>query len=57
MKLFVNLFKSRYLKSLGITSEYNYDTKVDVLVIGSDEVFNCFQSKEHTLHVKRLQSI
>ena len=44
MKLFVNLFKSRYLKSLGITSEYNYDTKVDVLVIGSDEVFNCFQS-------------
>ena len=44
MKLFVNLFKSRYLRSLGITSEYNYDTKVDVLVIGSDEVFNCFQS-------------
>lgn len=28
---------------LGITDKYAYRTKVDVLVIGSDEVFNCLQ--------------
>ena len=29
---------------LGITNKYHYRTKVDILVIGSDEVFNCTQS-------------
>lgn len=28
---------------LGVTNQYHFQTKVDVLVIGSDEVFNCTQ--------------
>lgn len=28
---------------LGVTRKYSYRTKVDVLIIGSDEVFNCTQ--------------
>lgn len=31
------------LPILGILNDMNYNTKVDVLVIGSDEVFNCLQ--------------
>ena len=40
-------FYERYqliLRKLGITSKMNYDTAVDTLVIGSDEVFNCLQT-------------
>ena len=29
---------------LGITDERNYSPEVDILIIGSDEVFNCVQS-------------
>lgn len=32
-----------YLKELQVFCERNYDTKLDTLVIGSDEVFNCMQ--------------
>lgn len=31
---------------LGIDENYHYHTKVDTLVIGSDEVFNCLQNSE-----------
>lgn len=43
-----NNFNERYeefLLDLGVTSEYKYDTSdLDMVVIGSDEVFNCLQS-------------
>lgn len=46
-----NLYKSELeikyeqcLLMLGVTNEYRYRTCVDVLVIGSDEVFNCIQT-------------
>lgn len=37
----------KYLSELGITRESNFDTAVDVQVIGSDEVFNCVQSNSN----------
>lgn len=44
-------YKKNYAKNnfpaLGITKEFNYNPKLDVLVIGSDEVFNCIQSNEN----------
>jgi hypothetical protein len=36
-------YKCEVLPLLGITDKKQYNTKVDVLVIGSDEVFNCTQ--------------
>lgn len=36
-------YASNYYPYLGITDEMNYSPKVDLLVIGSDEVFNCVQ--------------
>lgn len=36
-------FTSKYHKILELTEELNYTPKLDVLVIGSDEVFNCAQ--------------
>lgn len=35
-----------YLLQLDISKQKNYKPKLDVLVIGSDEVFNCLQSNE-----------
>lgn len=37
-------FANKYHRILGITKNYNYTPELDVLVIGSDEVFNCVQS-------------
>lgn len=43
--VYYNKFKSEWLKNiLGITDDMNYTPELDVLVIGSDEVFNCTQS-------------
>ena len=36
-------YKHEILPMLGISDEKHYNTEVDVLVIGSDEVFNCTQ--------------
>lgn len=36
-------YKHETLPLLGINDEYHYNTPVDALVIGSDEVFNCTQ--------------
>ncbi len=36
-------YSENYYPYLGITNEMNYTPEVDVLVIGSDEVFNCVQ--------------
>ena len=38
---------NNYLSLLNITDEYNYNTKIDTLVIGSDEVFNVIQSNKN----------
>lgn len=38
-----NEYKYETLSLLGIGNKRHYNTKVDVLVIGSDEVFNCTQ--------------
>lgn len=39
-------FGKKYLKYLDL-SKYNYNPKLDTLVIGSDEVFNCIQSNKN----------
>lgn len=39
-------FKEEYNSYLGITRRKNAHPKVDILLIGSDEVFNCLQSSE-----------
>ncbi len=36
-------FASRYMSMLGVTEDMNYSPKLDCLIIGSDEVFNCIQ--------------
>lgn len=36
-------FAAKYQKNLGLSSQPNYQPKLDVLLIGSDEVFNCVQ--------------
>lgn len=42
---FYERFVDQYLPKLGIHKDtFNYQTPVDVLVIGSDEVFNCTQA-------------
>ena len=52
------LFKSNYEKVhfpyLGITSEMNYSPELDLLVIGSDEVFNCVQNNTNVGFSKEL---
>lgn len=37
-------FSNKYNALLEINQSYNYNPKLDVLIIGSDEVFNCIQS-------------
>lgn len=41
---FIRVFKKEYLPMLGMAPELNYSPELDVLVVGSDEVFNCTQS-------------
>ena len=38
---------NKYFDLLGLTKEPNYNPKLDTLVIGSDEVFNCIQSNNN----------
>lgn len=40
-------FGKKYYPLLGLTDEPNYNPKLDTLVIGSDEVFNCIQSNKN----------
>lgn len=44
----------RYLKELGVTDERMENIPVDVLVIGSDEVFNCLQTNPAVGYSKQL---
>lgn len=43
-KEFFNKFKYACKHYLNITDEYHYQVPTDVLIIGSDEVFNCLQT-------------
>lgn len=45
---------NKYIELLGVTSERKYNTKVDTLVIGSDEVFNCLQTNKDVGYSKEL---
>lgn len=47
-------FYSDVLPLLGVTEEKNYRPKLDALVIGSDEVFNCLQANPDVGYSKEL---
>lgn len=36
-------YNTKFLPMLGVSSKFKYNTKLDALIIGSDEVFNLFQ--------------
>lgn len=43
---FCNAYRNNFLPEIGVYSEKNYCAKVDTLIIGSDEVFNCTQNNQ-----------
>ncbi len=47
-------FKKDFLPLLGVTEEKNYNPELDLLVIGSDEVFNCLQPNPEVGYSKEL---
>ena len=47
-------YVEKMLPVLGVTNEKKYRTKVDTLVIGSDEVFNCLQTNPDVGYSKEL---
>ncbi|MHB8077056.1 polysaccharide pyruvyl transferase family protein [Desulfosporosinus fructosivorans] len=53
-KTFSSLFDIKYFAMLGVSEIRKYRTKVDVLVIGSDEVFNCLQTNPKVGYSKEL---
>lgn len=44
--IFFSDYSEKMLPHLGVQKTKNYNTKVDTLVIGSDEVFNCLQNNQ-----------
>ncbi|HWQ43462.1 MAG TPA: polysaccharide pyruvyl transferase family protein [Desulfosporosinus sp.] len=53
-KTFSSLFDMNYFAMLGLSEGRKHRTKVDVLVIGSDEVFNCLQANPNVGYSKEL---
>lgn len=47
-------YENKYLPILGISEKRNITPKVDCLVIGSDEVFNCLQVNENVGYSREL---
>lgn len=47
-------YASNYYPYLGIDENYNYAPELDVLVIGSDEVFNCVQNNTNVGYTPEL---
>ncbi|MDD6085435.1 MAG: polysaccharide pyruvyl transferase family protein [Oscillospiraceae bacterium] len=45
--LYKKNYAGKHYPLLGITEKANYNPKIDLLVIGSDEVFNCVQSNSN----------
>ncbi len=48
------IFKKEILPMLGVREETNYNPEIDLLVIGSDEVFNCLQPNPAVGYSKEL---
>ncbi|MFQ7307739.1 MAG: polysaccharide pyruvyl transferase family protein [Mediterraneibacter sp.] len=42
---FISAFENQYIRDLGVPKKRQYETKTEVLIIGSDEVFNCTQGE------------
>lgn len=51
---FIRAYQNEWLPLLGVTDKKNYCPKLDVLVIGSDEVFNCTQPGESVGYSRQL---
>lgn len=51
---FKKKYNTEYLPILGITKKKKYNSNVEVLVIGSDEVFNCLQTNPEVGFSKEL---
>lgn len=51
---FLKVFHEKYFPELGICDKKNLVPQLDVLVIGSDEVFNCTQKNEKVGYSKQL---
>lgn len=49
-----SLFDQKYFSLISLSNQRTYRAKVDVLVIGSDEVFNCLQSNPDVGYSKEL---
>ena len=47
-------YSKNYYPYLNISHEYNYNPQLDMLVIGSDEVFNCVQDNTNVGYSKEL---
>lgn len=45
--LYKKKFKKKYFSLLGIQNEMNFTPQLDILIIGSDEVFNCIQKNSN----------
>jgi len=50
----IKKYNEEFLPLLGISKIRNYNSKVDILVIGSDEVFNCLQNNPRVGYSKEL---
>ena len=50
----VQLYDTEFLKMLGVTNKRNYRPRLDVLIIGSDEVFNCLQKNPNVGYSREL---
>lgn len=51
---FLERYDPEFYDMLGLTREKNYTPKLDALVIGSDEVFNCLQTNKDVGYSKQL---
>lgn len=51
---FLKRYDNEFYDMLGLTKEKNYTPKLDTLVIGSDEVFNCLQTNSDVGYSKQL---
>ena len=47
-------YNEEFLPLLGVSKKRNYNPKVDVLIIGSDEVFNCLQKNPRVGYSREL---
>ncbi|MDI9241547.1 polysaccharide pyruvyl transferase family protein [Fusibacillus kribbianus] len=51
---FCNAYQQKFLPTLGVSDKRNYSPKLDLLIIGSDEVFNCTQPESTVGYSRQL---